>query len=110
MVTVQNLPGYLNAGSNGIDHSKGTVFHPFFMSQLIFYATVIAIDGVVRLLRVTTQVYWKSARCTRIYVVTTVTCSVCINVKVGKEDKWYSFVTQLTVTDYEVLQDMLRRR
>jgi hypothetical protein len=54
-ITVQNLTGYLNAGSNGINHGRGTVFHTFLMSQLIFYVTGIAIDGVVRLLTVTMQ-------------------------------------------------------
>ena len=53
-VTVQNLTGYLNAGSSGLNHGNGTIFH--FMSQLILHVTGITIDGVVKLLTVSMQV------------------------------------------------------
>lgn len=53
-VTMQNLTGYLNPGSSGINHGNGIGFH--FMSQLMLRVTGIAIDGVVKLLTVTMQV------------------------------------------------------
>ena len=53
-VTVQNLTGYLAAGSNGINHGKGAFFTTLSLCpQSTFRVTGIAIDGVVKLLTVT---------------------------------------------------------